>query len=256
MSDEQNSPDQDFYVGYLGLPKKDRRFLLKAIPLGLLGLAGGGALMGRQGASEGGGRWETGTPVSLTGRLGFYPYPTLWVGGVGIVLVGIGKRGTEDYTRPYEGQTVTVKGIKIVRGDCFLLGVAEGDITQASAQAAPLPAANASKEVSLVGEVLDAQCFMGIMNPGYGRTHRACAAQCIRGGQPVYFSLGTRGQPGNDGNVSCAGVGFVLTDYEGKTANSEFISLAGRPISLVARQETIGNLSRITPIRGSVKLLS
>ena len=248
--------EKDFYVGYLDLPEKDRRFLLKTVPLGLIGLAAGGAIMGAQARSAGGGRWETGTPVSLTGRIGFHPYPTLWVDGAGITLCGIGKKGAEPYTRQYDGQVVNVTGVRIVRGQCYLLGVAEKDITPASVQTAPLPTTTVQSEVGLIGEVLDAQCFMGIMNPGYGRTHRACAALCIRGGQPVYFSLGTRGQPGNDGNVSCAGVGFVLTDYEGKTANTEFLSLAGRPISLVARQETIGNLSRITPIRGSVKLLS
>ena len=41
MSDE-------FYVGYGKLPNKARRFLLGAVPVGLMGLAGAGAFIGSQ----------------------------------------------------------------------------------------------------------------------------------------------------------------------------------------------------------------
>ena len=80
------SNEDDFYVGYGPLPKKDRRFLLKAVPAGLLGIAGAGAFIGTRAASEGGGKWETGTPVTLKGRIGFHPYPVLWVDGIGHVI--------------------------------------------------------------------------------------------------------------------------------------------------------------------------
>ena len=70
--------EDDFYVGYGAMPQKDRRFLLKTVPFGLLGLAGAGAFIGTRAASDGGGRWETGTPVTLKGRIGLDPYPVLW----------------------------------------------------------------------------------------------------------------------------------------------------------------------------------
>ena len=39
MSNQDDFNEDDFYVGYGAMPKKDRRFLLKAVPAGLLGLS-------------------------------------------------------------------------------------------------------------------------------------------------------------------------------------------------------------------------
>jgi len=151
------SDENDFFVGYLGMPKKDRRFLLKAVPLGLLGVAGAGLGLGLTAPSNGGGRWETGTPVTLIGRIGFHPYPVLWSGGKGIVLSGVAKKSADSYLRPFDGKTVEVSGIKITRKDCFMLGIAEGDIKSISQDLPPLPQTQVLGEVSLMGEILDAR---------------------------------------------------------------------------------------------------
>jgi hypothetical protein len=37
---------------------------------------------------------------------------------------------------------------------------------------------------TLVGEIVDSKCYLGIMNPGETNPHRECAALCIRGGIP------------------------------------------------------------------------
>jgi len=244
-----------FYVGYDTLPDKDRRFLLKAVPVGLLGVAGLGAYTGTRAASNGGGRWETGTPVTLTGRLGFHPYPTLWVDGQGVILAGIGKIGTDFYTRQFEGQVVKVTGVKIVRDNCFLLGVAQNDIRSVNKPAPALPEYSSQGEVSLVGEVLDAQCFMGIMVPGYGRSHRGCATLCVRGGQPVYFSMGIREAAENGGETTCGGTGFLLSDFEGGAANKLFIDKVSVPLTMKAELQKIGNLSRLIPIENTIRRL-
>ena len=237
----------NFYVGYGELPQRDRRFLIKAIPAGLLGLAVSGFFLGARAVSQGGGQWETGTPVTLTGRLGFNPYPTLWVEGKGIVLAGIGKTGADTYTRPLEHTGVQVKGIKITRGNCFMLGVAEGDIRQSDQPVADIPAVEDIGRVSLIGEALDAQCFMGIMNPGYGRTHRGCATLCVRGGQPVYFSPGINGSKGKGGNLSCGGIGYVLTAPDRTAANSLLLDKVSVPLTVSGRLERIGNLVKLVP---------
>ena len=249
------SNEDDFYVGYGAMPKKDRRFLLKAVPAGLLGLAGAGAFIGTRAASEGGGRWETGTPVTLKGRIGFHPYPVLWVDGVGHVIAGIGKLSADPYIKPFDGQAVQVRGVKIVRNDCFMLGVAEGDIKAISENIAGIPQTKTLKDVSLVGEILDAQCFMGIMNPGYGRTHRACATLCIRGGQPVFFSLGLNSATAGGGVTGCAGIGHLLANASGEKINNEILDHISVPLTLGARHEVIGNLSRLIYQPSSLKRL-
>jgi hypothetical protein len=39
-------------------------------------------------------------------------------------------------------------------------------------------------EQTLRGEVVDAKCHLGVMRPGSGKAHRACAARCIASGSP------------------------------------------------------------------------
>lgn len=250
------SEENDFYVGYGALPKKDRRFLLKTVPAGLLGLAGAGAFIGTQAASTGGGRWETGTPVTLQGRIGFHPYPVLWVEGVGHVLAGIGKKGLDSYCKQFEGQNVELTGVKIVRNKCFMLGVAVGDIKQINQPMAAIPQASLVQGVSLLGEVLDAQCFMGIMNPGYGRTHRGCAVQCIRGGQPVFFSIGIRESDKAMGAQTCGGNGYLLANAAGDKINAEILGHVAVPVAIDAQLEKIGNLYRLVYQTGSLKRLA
>ncbi len=248
--------NQDFYVGYSPVPDRDRRFLLKTIPAGLLGLAGAGIFVGSRARSVGGGRWETGTPVTLTGRLSFDPYPTLWVGDEAIIIAGFGKRGSDPYTKPLDGKVVQATGVRIVRGNCFMLGVAEGNIVAIEAERAERPRPQPAETVSIIGEILDAQCFMGIMNPGYGRSHRGCATLCIRGGQPVYFSPGIRSSMAEGGEMSCGGNGFVLAAPDGGAINQSILDHVAIPVSMTAKLERLGTMSRLTLIKDSLQRLA
>ena len=246
--------EDDFYVGYGAMPQKDRRFLLKTVPFGLLGLTGAGAFIGTRAASDGGGRWETGTPVTLKGRIGLDPYPVLWVGNVGHVIAGIGKMGADEHCKAFEGQSVEVTGVRIVRNECFMLGVAKGDIRAIDQNMPAMPKATKVNDVSTIGEILDAQCFMGIMNPGYGRTHRACATLCIRGGQPVFFSYGASGAQAGPGN--CSGNGCILASATGGKINDEILNHVGVPVTIDAALEKIGNLYRLVYKSKSLRRLS
>ena len=38
--------------------------------------------------------------------------------------------------------------------------------------------------VELTGEIVDSKCFLGVMVPGSGKTHKECASLCLRGGIP------------------------------------------------------------------------
>jgi len=238
------SDEKDFFVGYGAVPDKDKRFLLKAVPAGLIGLAGCGVLLGASAASSGGGRWETGTPVTLNGRIGFHPYPVLWVDGIGHVIAGIGKKGADAICKPFEGPAVSVTGIRIVRNNCFMLGVAAGDISFADQIMPPMPQIETLGEVNVIGEILDAQCYMGIMNPGYGRSHRGCATQCIRGGQPVYFSMGLNSS-GHGGETGCGGMGYLLANSDGHKVNAEILNQIAIPVTFTALHQRIGNLNKL-----------
>ena len=256
----ENTPEntqkkgKKFYVGYGQVPMRDRRFLLKTIPPVMLGIAGAGAFLGTRVADTQGGRWESGKFVSLTGYLGFHPQPILWLSGekepFGIVLAGMGKKGLDKRIRSYVGQKITLTGYRIVRGNSYMLGVHKVLLVEDGEQF-NLPQAVEQEEARLMGEILDAQCFMGIMSPGAGRTHRGCATQCVRGGQPVFFALGIRERfkRQNENAMYCANQnqsgGYLLAGKTGDKINEYIMDYIARPVILNVICDKIGNFNRL-----------
>jgi len=133
--------------------------------------------------------------------------------------------------------------------DDFIIGDAECVIAhQYKSSIKPTPVGVKSLltlgEINLIGEILDAQCYMGIMNPGYGRSHRGCATQCIRGGQPVYFSMGLNSS-GRGGETWCGVMGYLLANSDGHKVNAEVLNQIAIPITLTALHQRIGNLNKL-----------
>ena len=42
--------------------------------------------------------------------------------------------------------------------------------------------------VALRGEIVDGKCYLGVMVPGHGKTHRDCAVRCLSGGTPALLA--------------------------------------------------------------------
>jgi hypothetical protein len=42
----------------------------------------------------------------------------------------------------------------------------------------------ADRPIEVRGEIVDSKCFLGVMVPGSGKTHKDCASLCLRGGIP------------------------------------------------------------------------
>ena len=76
---------------------------------------------------------------------------------------------------------------------------------------------------TLRGEIVDSKCYLGQMNPGAGKTHRACATLCIRGGLPPLFVA--RFDQGNATHSY-----FVLVSSTNKSVNQTVLNLVGEPI--------------------------
>ena len=49
------------------------------------------------------------------------------------------------------------------------------------------PTREALGEQTLVGEIVDSKCYLGVMNPGEMKPHRDCAVRCLSGGVPPLF---------------------------------------------------------------------
>ena len=101
----------------------------------------------------------------------------------------------------------------------------------------PLPAITPDPRrpdpVTLAGELMDGKCHLGVMKPGDGRGHRACAILCMRGGIPPLLQVTT-----DDGDERL----LLVHGPEGGRCPDAIIERAGEPIALTGRLGWIGDL--------------
>lgn len=107
-----------------------------------------------------------------------------------------GKRGVVEQAERFDGQTVIARGFIVRRGDGEMLqmsGIRVDGQRRPAIEAAPdagpiaLTAPVDLGRWRLAGEICDGQCVLGIMRPGRGLAHKACANLCIQGGVPPMF---------------------------------------------------------------------
>jgi hypothetical protein len=181
--------NMDFFIGYnWPLSVATSRVLKRvgcAVGIGAIGLAGGLAAGHR---SLDGGNFEFGHVSEHAGIVVEQPVPMLrpadgrepWP-----LLVARGKHGADDLVLGLDGQQVAVQATRISRGGREMLEVAS--VLGAGLKSRPHVADSGPPEttVTLTGEIVDSKCFLGVMVPGEGVTHRGCAALCLRGGIPA-----------------------------------------------------------------------
>jgi hypothetical protein len=109
-----------------------------------------------------------------------------------MILVGEGKVGANSaQLQPLDGRRIRIRGHLIEREGRTILEIeSTPELLDETIHANPT-ISNVSP-ITLVGEVIDPKCFHGAMKPGEGKTHKACASLCLRGGIPPMF-LGTAG---------------------------------------------------------------
>jgi hypothetical protein len=207
MPDDQD----DFFVGYLPTPPRLRRRLrVTAAVLLLLAVAIAGAVAARQ-RDPGTGKWDPYDTRTFEGTLRMTPYPFLEVAGAagrtrGMLVIDQGKvGGGRCLPIGGDGARVQIRGQLLERDSLTLIELADEPepvkiVAAGNAAMEPLVFGAA---LALDGEVIDPKCYAGAMKPGQGKTHKACAALCLRGGIPPVFITGSGGGP------------FVLVDAEG-----------------------------------------
>ncbi len=220
---------EEFYVGYL--PTAPRRLgkLIRNVCLALLGLAVLVALMlvfGLQKLPLS--VFEFGKVQDFEGIIQAQPYPTLLVkNGASLaqfMLVAEGKHGAE--VARFDGKTVKLKATRIYRDGLTMLEVV-ADSMQAVNDAANtnLPA-NDLGTFTLVGEIVDSKCYLGVMNPGETKVHRDCAVRCISGGIPPM--LIARDAAGNK-------VALQLVSASGASVNEDVLDMVAEPVEITGQ---------------------
>src|SRR5438309_832251 len=192
-----NPPQSDeFYIGWeakaaSGIGKTVRKIVVALLLLALFAPVVLAVSQRMIGVSV----FEWGTHKTFSGILQTTPYPHLLVPRPGnaeglprfstYYLVAPWKFGLNPQAiATFAGKLVTLKGTLIYRGNQTMVEVLPGSIQATNIAAAALPQTIALGKQTLVGEIVDSKCFLGVMNPGQLTPHRACAIRCISGGVP------------------------------------------------------------------------
>jgi len=240
--------NDEFYVGYLshgppGIARRTRSAVAVALACGL---AAAGLLAMAQ-ADFDRGWFEFGIDREWTGVVLERPYPRLRVTEEGQAsarslptsfhLVAFGKYGAEELVAGLDGEPVRIRGSLIHNEQERMLEVHEVE-PWSGAEAERLRAAGRPEErqlgrVTLVGEIVDSKCHLGVMKPGRGKTHKACAIRCISGGIPPLLRV-----EDNAGEVEY----FLLVAADGRSVNREVLDLVAEPVEISGEVVRSGDL--------------
>jgi hypothetical protein len=222
---EMSHDKHDFYVGYQPRATTATRTwifrtvatLLTVTAVVALTLVGGQSAFPES-------RFDYGNFTPLQGIISEWPYPALVRGDQRTLLVAQGKHGFD--AKGLDGATVSLRGARI--GNDAMLEVEADSLRRENVPAVAPSGAVSLGTVTLTGEIVDAKCHFGVMNPGSGKVHRDCAARCISGGIPP---------------------GFLVRDAEGKRHTMLLTGVTGKDIlDFVAEPVTIsGELLTLSP---------
>jgi hypothetical protein len=189
--------------------------------------------------------FEWGTPKTFTGILKIVPYPHLLVARPG--QTGTGSRFSSYYLvaqwkfglnsqalARFDGKSVTLKGTLIYRANQTMVETrADWIQEQPGTIRDSLPESVSLGRQTLLGEIVDSKCFLGVMNPGQLTPHRGCAIRCISGGVPPVLLVRQKEGPANY---------FLLVSADGKPVNKQILDLVADPVEITGELERQGEL--------------
>jgi hypothetical protein len=189
--------------------------------------------------------FEWGTIKTFSGILRTHPYPHLLVARPGkssgtpsaYYVVAPFKFGLKpEALAAYDGKPVSLKGTLIYRGNQTMIEARPESLQPATEPAQLNTLATGNENLgrqTLVGEIVDSKCYLGVMNPGQLTPHRACAVRCISGGiPPVLLVRPKTGPP----------LYFLLVSGDGHAVNKEVLDMVAEPVQVTGDVERQGEL--------------
>src|SRR5215470_1693928 len=189
--------------------------------------------------------FEWGTHKTLSGILETRPYPHLLVPRPGqtasaslfssYYLVAPWKFGlSREALAQFDGQPVTLKGTLIYRGNQTMVETKPEWIQANPKQnTTSLPQRVSLGKQTLIGEIVDSKCFLGVMNPGELAPHRGCAVRCISGGVPPVLVVRQKDGPA---------IYLMLVSAESKPLNQAVLDFVADPVEITGEVERQGEL--------------
>lgn len=238
-------PQSEFYVGYHPRSKPNQAKFTRQVILGLLLamiLIAFALVLGQTRLQPA--RFEFGHPRHFEGVVFLDPYPRLVLNRPGIseqatlfstyLLTAQGKHGADQDMANFSGQPVRLSGTLIYRDGQTMIEVVPGTV-----RALPNRShsngkiqAKALGEFTLVGEIVDSKCYLGVMRPGNLKTHKSCAVRCISGGVPPVLVV--RDAHGNAAY-------FLLVARDGQTVNQDVLDMVAEPVRITGQVFQFGD---------------
>lgn len=232
----------EFYIGYQKrTPPGLSRFYRVLILAWLIGVGALATLLVPRQAPFDPGTFEFGSARDFAGQVVESPYPQLRVERPAAegastqhssyYLVTTGKRGAATEVEGLDGELVRLEGSLIWRAGQTMIEIVPGSVRRtdgppALVGAATGPAPEDLGMVTLRGEIVDSKCYLGVMKPGRGKPHRACASLCIRGGIPPVLAIRRE-----EGEL----LHMLLVDEDGGPVNARVLDRVGEPVEVSGR---------------------
>ena len=230
--------DDEFFIGWQGkAPPETGSYLKALVVFGFVVLLAVAVLvpMLQETVAEDA-TFDYGKHQEFTGILVRDPVPML-VGDDDMVrmLVNPLKFGfEEELAAKFHLKHVTLRGTLIAREGDEMVEVLPESVTateRGGAESHPLGASTDMGETVLRGEIVDSKCYLGVMNPGNLKPHRACAVNCIQGGVPPVLLV--RDEAGR-------ATYFLLVGEKGEAVNEEILKLVAEPVAVTGRLKKMG----------------
>jgi hypothetical protein len=223
------SEDAEFYVGYLPRAPKILARVVFRITVALTALVlviGLVLVFGQQPFPRS--TFEYQQYREFTGLMEASPYPALLVERPGAppehspysryLLVAPGKHGADSDIRGFAGKRVSLRGSLIYRDGQTMIELLPGSLALRSSTPPNQPEETLLGEVTILGEMVDSKCYLGVMNPGRTKVHRDCAVRCISGGIPPMLVTGD--------------TTYLLVGTDGRQLNQEVLDMVGETIEV------------------------
>lgn len=232
--------ERDFYVGYKPqAPTVLARFVRRVVLVLVMTAPVFALILAASQSPFASSVFEYGTVREFEGRIATSPYPMLEVARPAPeapeahLLVEFGKRGAGDAVAGLDGSAVKLEGQLIFRGDSRMIELSATPVADPDSHPRSLAGERSLGEHRLAGEIVDGKCHLGVMKPGHGKTHRACAVRCISGGAPPM--LWVRDRAGRERQ-------FLLVGRDGRQLGSELLDVVAEPVEVAGEVVLRGDL--------------
>lgn len=243
--------DSPFFVGYAPPPRKIAAAMLVTVAALFGATAAIGVIVAGAQRDAGTGVWLADETRTYEGVLRSVPYPTLFFTDQGeekaASLISTGKLGVVDRVQGMDGQRVRIKGFHVERQGRVAIEFIDGtEAVEGLGASGVRPLAVEPLGTRTVqGEIVDSKCFLGVMKPGDGKAHKACATLCIIGGVPGHFVVR------HEDGFSNA----IVTGPDGGPMPESLLRYVADPVEVTGALERIGPLLRFRIDPASVRRL-